>query len=631
MSIQSFGPFRVNRAQRLIEKNGESLIIGGRALDLLIALMDRAGTIVSVRDLMTLVWPNLTVEEANLRVCISVLRKALNDGVDGARYIVNVPGRGYTFVAPLEIESSEGCTSEYISHGAAGSHLLPEIPETFVGRHDDVDNLSRLIMSQRFVSVVGPGGIGKTTVALAVASALRSEFCADSVCFVDCGAIGDADDLPTAVVSALRCPVPASDPLTGIRAFLAEKRTLLILDGCEQVIETAASLSEYLFQSNETVHLLTTSREILRVHGENVYLLPPLRYPVGEMPTAHQALATPAVQLFMGKAAASGHRESLSDEDAPIVSSMCRRLDGIALAIELVASRVGVYGIHGTVDLLDSGAELVLQGRRDAPPRHQTLQALHDWSYRLLSAKEQTIFARLSMFVGDMTLEAAHAVVGDGVDDRRTISQVVASLGDKSLIHASSVQGPPRYRLLDTTRAYASLKLADRGEKDEIARRHALYFMSVLERIANRAPSIDSGDVAGLTLSVGDIRSAIAWSFSCSGDPVIGRRLTASAARLSLDHAFLRECRAWGHQSLWPVQDANHATSVDLQHTRKLSLTDAQINREIDQSTATRDLQLALGQPEGECRFGRELAGPLHLIAFGRTYTQERPSPGNVL
>ena len=213
-----------------------------------------------------------------------------------------------------------------------------------------------------------------------------------------------------------------------------------------------------------------------------MHLLQPLHYPLEEMPSAVEAMATPAVQLFMEKATASGHRNRLGDADAEIVANICRRLDGIALAIELVASRVGSYGIHGTVDLLDGGAELMLQGRRDALPRHQTLQALHDWSYRLLSDDEQAVLSRLSMFVGDFTLAAAHAVASDAEEDRKTITRAIASLVDKSLIQITSVHGQARYRLLDTTRAYASNKLAERGEADEITRRHAVHFTSFLEQ-----------------------------------------------------------------------------------------------------------------------------------------------------
>ncbi len=501
MSVYSFGPFRLNVSKRLLEKDGAPIVIGGRKLDLLIALIDRTGAVVGVRELMALIWPDVTVEEANLRVSVFALRKALQDGKDGARYILNVPGRGYTFVAPLRNERAEGPAGDNnTARSALRSGPLPEVPQLLVGRHDTVKNLAQLVLSQRFVSVVGPGGIGKTTVALAVAHSLRYKFDDDCVCFVDGGAISDPDDLPCAVASAFGCPVADSDPLPGIFTFLTDRRTLLILDSCEHIIEAAASLSEVLFQAAETVHLLITSREALRLDGETVHQLQRLHDPLDKTPTALQAMATPAVQ-FMDKATASGHLETLSDREAPIVANICSQLNRIALAIEMVASRVGIYGILGTVDLIDNGAELVLQGRGDGLPRHQTLQALHDWSYRRLSAYEQAVLARLSVFVGELTLAAAHAV-GDAEDDREGLTQAIADLGDKSLIQVSSVQGSAENRLLDTTRAYASYKLAERGEKDEIARGHALYFSSVLEQTRDRYPfTTASSSLSGQSLS----------------------------------------------------------------------------------------------------------------------------------
>lgn len=593
MPVQSFGPFRLIGSKRLLEKDGEPVIIGGRTLDLLIALVAHAGEVVSVRELITLIWPNVTVEEANLRVSISALRKLLGDGRDGARYIVNVPGRGYMFVAPVRTESQEDAAEEGNASSLARPRRVTEAPQLLVGRHDTVLYLSRLLLAQRFVSVVGPGGIGKTTVALAVIHGLRSEFDDDRVCFVDGGAISDPDDLPNAVASALGCPDHVSDPLPGIRAFLAGRRILLILDSCEHVIEAAASLCEYLFQAVGTVHLLVTSREALRVDGENVHLLQPLPYPLDEAPTALQAMATPAVQLFVEKAAASGHLEALSDKDAPVVSDICRRLDGIALAIELVASRVGVYGINGTVDLLDSGAELVLQGRRDASPRHQTLQALHDWSYRLLSADEQKVLARLSVFVGELTLAAAHAVVGDTADDRKAITRAIASLGDKSLLQVCSTQGPARYRLLDTTRAYAAHKLAERGEEDEIARRHALYFTFLLERIGIQGPAFGNPDLSRVAASMGNIRRAMAWSFSPGGDRSIGLRLTEAMASLSPGHTLLRECHEWCQHALRIMHAPGRAMSLELDLREALEMSIMHALGTGEEAAIGRGLQLA--------------------------------------
>jgi predicted ATPase/DNA-binding winged helix-turn-helix (wHTH) protein len=477
MSVHTFGPFRLDCSKRLLERDGMPMIVGGRQLDLLTFLVSRPGVVVSVRELMSAVWPSVTVEEANLRVCVSSLRKALGDGKDHARYIVNVTGRGYTFVAPVINDRNGDLSSEGL--GRDSVNPLPAVPAFFVGREDAVEVLSKLLMSQRFVSVVGAGGVGKTSVALAVAHAVRPQFEDNRICFVDGGAISDPEGLSWALASVLRYH---NQSVSETSSLVGEKRALVLLDSCEHLIESAASLVEGILHPRGNVHLLTTSREALRVMGEQVHLLQPLRCPITETPTAAQALASPAVQLFMEKAASSGHLATLGDEDAPIVSAICKRLDGIPLAIELVASRVGMYGIRGTVDLLDSRAELVLSGRRDASPRHQTLRALYDWSHRLLPAREQRVFARLSVFVGELTLAAAQAVAADPADDCQTMAQIITNLTDKSLVQVCSGQRGIKYRLLDTARTYAAYKLDESGETPEIVRRRLLYDSSMSEQ-----------------------------------------------------------------------------------------------------------------------------------------------------
>jgi predicted ATPase len=481
------------------------MIVGGRQLDLLTFLVSRPGVVVSVRELMSAVWPSVTVEEANLRVCISSLRKALGDGKDDARYIVNVTGRGYTFVAPVICAQNADLSCEGLGRNSAS--LLPAVPAFFVGRDDAVEDLSKLLMSQRFVSVVGAAGVGKTSVALAVAHAVRPQFEDNRICFVDGEAISDPEGLPRALASALRYH---DQSVSETNSLVGEKRTLVLLDNCEHLIESAASLAEGILHPRGNVHLLTTSREALRVVGEQVHLLQPLHCPITETPTAGQALGSPAVQLFMEKAAASGHPAGLSDEDAPIVSAICKRLDGIPLAIELVASRVGIYGIRGTVDLLDSGAELVLPGRRDACPRHQTLRALYDWSHRLLTPREQQVFARLSVFAGELTLAAAQAVAGDTEEDRQTIAQIIASLTDKSLVQVSSGPGGATYRLLDTARAYAGYKLCERGEAREIARRHSVFYTPIGEQTCHQDPTCGGTVLSNMADGPNNARRAVA-------------------------------------------------------------------------------------------------------------------------
>ncbi|MFD2055452.1 ATP-binding protein [Mesorhizobium calcicola] len=569
----SFGSFCLIGAERVLLRDDKPVAIGGRALDVLIALTGRPGEVVSGRELIDLVWPGVFVEEANLRVHIAALRKVLGDGKDGVRYIVNVPGRGYTFVAPVRRSGAGGTAPIAAPAGPARAPNFPTPSQLLVGRSETVATLSSLLLSRRLVSVVGPGGIGKTTVAVAVANALRQEFGDDAICFVDLGSLTNPADVPSAVASALGCFVQGPDHEPYIRAFLADKRILVVLDNCEHVIETAAPLCARLLHAAPSVHLLATSREALRVEGEYVHLLLPLDSPPDETPSAVQALASPAVQLFMERAASSGHHARLSDAEAPIVAKICRRLDGIALAIELVASRVGTHGIQGTADLLDSGGGLFLQGWRSALPRHQTLQAMLDWSFRLLSADEQRILCRLSVFVGQFTLAAAHAVAGDADGKTQTVTSAIASLVDKSLIWIPSAGGPAYYRLQDTTRAYAAAKLAESGEAEATARRHACYFTAFLKATAIEGSAFDGRNAATYTPHMANVRKALAWSFSSSGDRSIGVELAAHAARLFLEVSLFGECQQWCWRALSALQQADRGTrrELDLQETLAMS------------------------------------------------------------
>src|SRR6266481_6439435 len=283
-----------------------------------------------------------------------------------------------------------------------------------------------------------------------------------------------------AVASALGIMMQAQDPFLSLLAFLGNRRVLLLLDNCEHVIDAAAALAEPVVSEAPQAHILATSREALRVEGEHVHLLYPLDGPLNDVGlTAAEALTFPAVQLFMERAAASGNRSELSDADAPIVAGICRRLVGIALAIELAASRVSSHGIRGTAELLDNRFKLLWRGRRTALPRHQTLNAMLDWSYNLLQERDQVVLCRSSVFVGVFTLKAAISVAGTEASDA-DVADAMASLVAKSLISTTSIGESTYYRLLDTTQDYAAGKLAELGDADNIARHHAIYYSNYL-------------------------------------------------------------------------------------------------------------------------------------------------------
>jgi predicted ATPase/DNA-binding winged helix-turn-helix (wHTH) protein len=537
----AFGPFRLSPAERLIEKDGKPLELGGRAMDILIALVERAGDVVSQRDLIDRGWPNVTVDDSNLRCHIAVLRRALDDGQDGARYVINVPGRGYCFVCPTTRSPTDDARP--VPVGPVGVvPLMPPRLRRMVGRDAVVEEIAAQLASQRFVTIVGPGGIGKTTVAAAVGHALAAA--CGATCFLDLGPLTDPRLVPSLLATALGLVVETNDPIPSLVGHLRDKRLLLILDCCEHVIETAAALAEAIFAQAENVHILATSREALRVEGEHVYRLAPLdRPPVSDTLTAAESLAFPAAQLFADRVGASSDRFALQDADAPVVARICDKLDGIALAIELAAGRVDVHGIEGVDTLLGSRLSLSWQGRRTAPPRQQTLNATLDWSYDLLAEAEQAILRRLAIFAGPFTMEAAQAVAqGQGVE-ASGVEEAIASLVAKSLIVADRVDGGGvRYRLQDITRTYLQAKLAGTDETDIVARRHAAFLERVgLERVGAPAPDCSEAPTPGaIGEHLANVRSALEWSFSERGDVRLGKALAAAAVPLSLELSLLR-------------------------------------------------------------------------------------------
>ncbi len=542
----SFGPFRLEPARQLLLEAERPVAIGGRALDILIALVDRAGELVSKEDLVARAWPNISVDESNLRAQIAALRKALKDGREGARYVATIPGRGYRFVAPVSRAA--------VDESRQSRDRAPSLPVRLtrpVGRDDVVSAVRNRLQRLRAVTIVGPGGIGKTTVALAVADELSASY-EHGVCFVDFAPLGDAQLVPSALASALGLAIVSEDPTPGVIAFLRSRRMLLVLDSCEHVVETAAALAEKVLKAAPAVHVLATSREPLRAEGEHVQRLQPLEAPPPSPGLrAADALGYPAVELFVERAAACTDGFELTDADAPVVAEICRRLDGIALAIELVAGRVDAFGVAGVAAHLDDRFQLLTSGRRTALPRHQTLRAALDWSYEFLPEPERLLLRRLAVFAGGFTLQTASEVAaGAGIDAPEVIDRV-ANLVEKSLVAIDAKGATGAYRLLDTTRAYALAKLAESGERDAIARRHAEHYRALLERADGGVAARSLADLrAAHQCWIDNLRAALDWAFSGSGDVKLGVSLTVASVSLWIQLSLMHECRRWAERAL---------------------------------------------------------------------------------
>jgi predicted ATPase/DNA-binding winged helix-turn-helix (wHTH) protein len=568
--VLSFGPFSLFVARRLLKRADEPIPLGGRALDVLIALTERAGEVLSFQELISIAWSNVMVDETNLRVQIAALRKALGEGVDGARYISNVAGRGYCFVAPVTRSTGPSIAATRIVDGEP-HRTLPARLAQIVGRVEAIRAVSQQLMRVRFVSIVGPGGIGKTTVAVSVAHELLTGF-EGAVFFVDLSVLTNPKLVAAAVAATLGFMVQAHDPLGSLLAFLSEKKLLLILDNCEHVIDTAAGLAERVVSEAPQAHVLATSREALRVRGEHVHLLDSLEGPPDDGGlTATEALAYPAAELFMERAIASGYTSDLPDLDARTVARICRKLDGIALAIELVASHVGSLGICGTAELLDSRFGLLWQGRRTALPRHETLNAMLDWSYSLLSEHEKLVLSRLSVFVGDFLLPAACSVASEEGHEANVAGAIV-SLVEKSLISTNEIGESTYYRLLDITRAYAKIKLTQRDEVDSIARRHAIFYSRFLQGEKIIQSRFGEYDLSAFSPHIGNVRAALEWALSDRGDVTIGIALAASAAPLFIGLSLLEECRRWCEEALAALDDTGRNTRPEMVLQEALAL-----------------------------------------------------------
>jgi predicted ATPase/DNA-binding winged helix-turn-helix (wHTH) protein len=564
--VLSFGPFNLVANERLLTKEGIPVELGARAFDILIALISTPNEVVSKKDLMERVWPDVTVEEGSLRFHMTSLRKALGDGKDGARYITTLAGRGYCFVAPVSQASRPPDAAPVVAATANFSHAnLPNRLSRMVGRDDDVLKLSAQLTASRFVTIVGAGGVGKTTVAVAVGHHLTEAFTGTEL-FVDLGMLSDPKLVTPAVASMLGVSVQSDDVQPGLIAYLRDKRILLILDTCEHLVEAVAALATSIMEAAPQVHILATSREALRIEGEHVYRLEALTCPPDALRLTAAALQEfPATRLFVERAVASGAQLDLSDAEASIVADICRKLDGVALAIELAARRVESHGLQQTAMLLDERLTRLWQGSRTAPPRQQTMQATLDWSYGLLSGVERQVLRQLAVFVGHFTLDAALDVVTNAILDRSAVFGAIDSLVAKSMVATRAIGAMVRYRLLDTTRAYAlDIKINDLDAAD-LAARHATYYQRWLEQTGAEWPTYSNGlQRAPYFAGLNNVRAALEWCFGDNGNIEIGVRLAAAAAPVFLAMSLLTEGHRWSERAILALDDATRGGAEEM-------------------------------------------------------------------
>jgi predicted ATPase/DNA-binding winged helix-turn-helix (wHTH) protein len=612
--VISFGPFRLVASERLLTKNGIPIELGARALDILVALASRPNEAASKKDLLAQVWPDVTVEESSLRFHIASVRKALGDGQQGARYIATLPGRGYCFVAPISRSSDEGSAPAALVDAFPHGNL-PSPLARMVGRADDVLMLSAQLTAARFVTIVGAGGVGKTTVAVAVGHHLAEAF-AGAVLFVDLGMLSDPTLVATAVASMLGLSIQSDDPTPSVVAYLRNKRILLILDTCEHLVEAVAALASGIFMGAPQVHILATSREALQVEGEHVYKLDPLACPPDDPGLTAAATQTfPAIQLFVERAVASGARLEFGDAETLIAATICRKLDGVALAIELAARRVEAYGLQQTAALLDQRLTLLWLGPRLAPPRQKTLQATLDWSYGLLSELERVVLRRLAVFVGHFTIDAALAVATSANVDQARVFGAIDSLIAKSMVATRPVGAMMRYRLLDTTRAYALDTSVDDAELADLAVRHAAYYRRWLEQSGTDWPTLSTGaERAPHFAALNNVRAALEWCFGAKGNTKIGVGLAVAAAPVFLAMSLLPECHRWSEQAILALDASARGGLEEMHFQSALGVSLMFMRGGRDTARVALDRSLEIAEERGDALDQLRPLGPLNMF-----------------
>ena len=503
-----FGEFVVLPQQRRVLQGGQPRALGARAFDLLLVLLEHPERVVSKDELLSRAWPGLVVEENNLTVQISALRKVL-----GASAISTVPGRGYQFSAPVQAGALPPRDAGPVVRPAAGSRL-PAERSSFIGREDESEALAGLLRAHRLVTLTGPGGVGKTRLALH-AGRRCDDVAPDGACFADLSALRDADDLPRAVADAFGvdlgdAPVAgtAGTPEDRLTDALAARRAVLVLDNCEHLLDAAARLADRVLARCAGIVVLATSREALGLDGEQVVPVPPLPLPGGE----DDAEVTDAMRLFAARAAQVRPDFVLDDGSRGAVATICRELDGIPLAIEFAAARVAHLSPGEIVGRLSERLRL-LAGGRGRGAHQQTLAAALDWSHELLLPGEQALFRRLAVFAGGFELGLADAVCGgDGVA-AGSVLEPLASLVAKSLVAAESDgRAPTRYRLLETVRLYAAQKLAAAGEADALRSRHRDAVLAWLEAMPEADRWFDVRTFDRIGRETRNLQVAAAWS-----------------------------------------------------------------------------------------------------------------------
>jgi predicted ATPase/DNA-binding winged helix-turn-helix (wHTH) protein len=559
------GECGVDLARRELRVRGVPVPIGGRAFDIIEALIRSAGDLITKDALMDRVWPGAIVEDNTLQVHVSAVRKALGPY---RAMLKTEAGRGYRLLGTWTVLGDEPSPAPVVPGPAPMAAKppvtnLPELVGGLIGRSGASRQLHDLLSAYRIVTMTGPGGIGKTKLALALAHHVLASF-EHGVWLVELASLADPDLVPSAVMGVVGPGVAGPISAEAVARVIGGRQLLLLLDNCEHVIDAVAGLVQTIVRSCPRAAILTTSREVLRVDGEYIYRVPPLDVPAHGPDDPGFLLGHSAVQLFVARTTPAACSLPLSVENLSLAATICRQLDGIPLAIEFAAARAATLGIGEVAAGLQDRFALLTNGRRTALPRHRTLRATLDWSYTLLPPVEQIILQRLAVFRGNLTWAAALAVAGDQRITPAEVSDGIANLVLKSLVIADTGRGLTYYRLLDTTRAYALERLRESGDFPVVALRHAEYYRDLLLAIAEK-PANGQEQRIDFAREVDNLRTALAWAFESTEHRSLAVTLAAASPPLWLELSLLSECAEWMERAVARIEAAQRGTRLDLQ------------------------------------------------------------------